>query len=101
MTVNWKPILNWDDEGWRVRAACRNTDPDLFFPAGTAGPAFVQIRAAQAVCRSCPVREPCLQFALETNQEAGIWGGKNEDERRKLRRVARAGHRPTMRSVTM
>jgi WhiB family redox-sensing transcriptional regulator len=39
------------------------------------------------VCDSCPVRAQCLQFALETNQEAGIWGGTSEEERRRLRRV--------------
>ncbi|MEA2702068.1 MAG: WhiB family transcriptional regulator, redox-sensing transcriptional regulator [Actinomycetota bacterium] len=99
MAVMWSPIFEWDREGWRDDAACRHTDPELFFPAGTKGAAMEQIEAAKAVCRTCPAIDQCLQFALETNQEAGIWGGKDEDERRRLRRVWRTGRRPPMRSV--
>ena len=45
---------------WRHRAACRDEDPELFFPIGNTGPALVQIEEAKAVCRRCPVIEPCL-----------------------------------------
>lgn len=96
MTAMWSPVFEWDTEGWRDRAACRHTDADLFFPAGTTGPATEQIQAAKAVCRSCPVQSACLQFAFETNQDSGVWGGQDEDERRKLRKTWRAGRqRPT------
>ena len=91
MAVTWNPIFDWDYEGWRGQAACRQTDADLFFPAGTTGLALDQIEAAKAVCRSCQVQDQCLQFALESNQEAGIWGGRDEVERRRLRRSWRAG----------
>ena len=74
------------DRNWRADAACRDTDPDLFFPVGTTGPAVEQIEAAKAVCATCPAREPCLEFALITNQDSGVWGGTSEEERRKLRR---------------
>jgi WhiB family redox-sensing transcriptional regulator len=96
--VTWSPVFDWDNEGWRVDAACRSTDAELFFPVGTTGNAVDQISAAKAVCRSCPVQGACLSFALETNQESGIWGGKDEDERRRLRKVWRAGRRPPRRS---
>jgi WhiB family redox-sensing transcriptional regulator len=72
---------------WRDGAACRDTDPDLFFPVGTTGPAVDQISAAKQVCDTCPAKEPCLEFALMTNQDSGVWGGTSEDERRKLRRI--------------
>ena len=85
MAVTSNPILNRDNQAWRDQAACRRTEADLFFPAGSAGAAARQIHAAKAVCRTCPVQGPCLQFALSTNQDAGIWGGKDEDERRGLR----------------
>jgi len=49
--------------------------------------AVEQIEAAKDVCDQCPVKAPCLQFALETNQDSGIWGGTSEDERRRLRRA--------------
>jgi WhiB family transcriptional regulator, redox-sensing transcriptional regulator len=76
---------------WRHIAACRDEDPELFFPIGNTGPALLQIEEAKSVCRRCPVREECLQFALESGQDAGVWGGLSEDERRALkRRNARA-----------
>ena len=75
---------------WRTLAACRNTDPALFFPIGTTGPAVEQIRSAKAVCDRCPAREPCLDFAMRTRQDSGVWGGMTEDERHRLRRLSRA-----------
>lgn len=76
---------------WRHLAACRDEDPELFFPIGTTGPAALQVEEAKAVCRRCDVRVECLQWALETGQDAGVWGGTSEDERRALkRRGARA-----------
>jgi WhiB family redox-sensing transcriptional regulator len=71
---------------WRDDGACRQEDPELFFPIGTTGAAAVQIEKAQAVCRRCPVTQTCLSWALETGQDAGVWGGSTEEERRSLRR---------------
>jgi WhiB family redox-sensing transcriptional regulator len=79
---------------WRFEAACLDEDPDLFFPVGNTGPAILQIEDAKAVCRRCDVVETCLRWALDTGQEAGVWGGLSEDERRALkRRGARAAAR--------
>ncbi|MER6315429.1 WhiB family transcriptional regulator [Streptomyces sp. NPDC001581] len=76
---------------WRHEAACRWEDPDLFFPVGSSGPALVQIEEAKAVCSRCPVRENCLQWALEGGQDFGVCGGMSEEERRVAkRRAARA-----------
>jgi WhiB family transcriptional regulator, redox-sensing transcriptional regulator len=72
---------------WRDQSLCRDTDPELFFPVGTTGQALVQIDMAKRVCGECPVSEDCLEFALATNQDSGIWGGTSEEERRKLRRA--------------
>ncbi len=71
---------------WRHRAICRDEDPELFFPVGTSGPALVQIAEAKAVCRRCPVATSCLDWALDSGQDAGVWGGMSEDERRLLKR---------------
>jgi WhiB family redox-sensing transcriptional regulator len=71
---------------WRHRALCRDEDPELFFPIGNSGPALLQIEEAKTVCRRCPVEEMCLQWALESGQDAGVWGGMSEDERRALKR---------------
>lgn len=75
---------------WPSYAACLGADPDLFFPIGETGPALLQIAAAKEVCGRCPVRQQCLQWALDTDQNAGVWGGLGETERRALkRRLAR------------
>jgi WhiB family redox-sensing transcriptional regulator len=71
---------------WRHRALCRDEDPELFFPIGTAGPAVVQIDQAKAVCQRCPVVQSCLDWALSSGQDSGVWGGLSEDERRALKR---------------
>ncbi|MFY9928870.1 MAG: WhiB family transcriptional regulator [Streptosporangiaceae bacterium] len=68
------------------RCSGRQADPELFFPIGSAGIAAAQILRAKAICAGCPVRRPCLTYALATSQEFGIWGGRDEDERRLLRR---------------
>ncbi|MEW2178777.1 WhiB family transcriptional regulator [Streptomyces sp. NPDC005406] len=76
-------------ENWRMLAACRDADPDLFFPIGSTGPALVQTEEAKTVCQGCPVRQECLRWALENGQDAGVWGGLDETERRALKRRSR------------
>jgi WhiB family redox-sensing transcriptional regulator len=71
---------------WRHIAACIDEDPELFFPIGNTGPALDQIEEARQVCQRCPVLDPCLQWALDSGQDAGVWGGLSEDERRALKR---------------
>lgn len=97
--ASWNRSFALSIDQWRDQASCRATDPDLFFPVGTKGDAPDQIQAAKTVCASCPVRVACLQFALETNQEAGIWGGTSEDERRELRNQWPAARRRVVRVV--
>ena len=86
VALTWIRTHDWDAEDWRDRASCRDTSPELFFPIGTTGLALDQIDAAKQVCEECPVAGQCLEFALATNQEAGVWGGTTEDERRRLRK---------------
>ncbi|MDE1642854.1 WhiB family transcriptional regulator [Actinotignum sanguinis] len=76
---------------WRSHAACLTEDPELFFPIGSSASALAQTDRAKRVCQECTVREDCLSYALEHNQDSGVWGGTSEDERRRLRRrTARA-----------
>lgn len=77
---------------WRDRAACLDTDPELFFPVGVTGRALEQTHEAKQVCAGCPVRAQCLGWALDTGQDVGVWGGLSEDERRAQRRASRARH---------
>lgn len=93
MALSWNRTVEWDSEDWRTAAACRDTDPDLFFPVGTTGQAIDQIDAAKAVCGLCASQPACLEFALATNQESGVWGATSEEERRKLRKAWLAARR--------
>jgi WhiB family transcriptional regulator, redox-sensing transcriptional regulator len=68
------------------RGACRQADPELFFPIATVkGPAARQVKAAKAVCTTCAVCAMCLSYSLETMPD-GIWGGTTMEERRAARR---------------
>jgi WhiB family redox-sensing transcriptional regulator len=74
---------------WREEAACRDPDPELFFPIGTAGPALRQIREARRICCSCPAQAPCLAWALDHEVTDGVWGGTTAGQRRAIRSLAR------------
>jgi WhiB family transcriptional regulator, redox-sensing transcriptional regulator len=64
---------------WRSRAACRGSDLSLFFPdrGESAGP-------ARRICAGCPVRQPCLDYAISYGEVHGIWGGLTTRDRRAL-----------------
>lgn len=83
------------DRDWTGLAACRSTDPELFFPVATVGPAFdQQVAAAKTVCARCAVRANCLDWALNVGEAYGVWGGTTPEERRSLRRRARRARGP-------
>jgi WhiB family redox-sensing transcriptional regulator len=84
---------------WRNHAACRSQDPELFFPIGTTDRALAQLKRAKAVCNSCPVQAPCLDWALRSEpigQESGVCAGLSEGERRALKRRAARAPQPSL-----
>jgi WhiB family redox-sensing transcriptional regulator len=74
---------------WRDHAACRDADPDLFFPVGTIGPALRQIEEAKLTCQACPAQARCLASAPDHGIADGVWGGATADERHAIRRLPR------------
>src|ERR1700753_334174 len=74
---------------WMVRGACREADPELFFPIAQAGSAVAEIASAKAVCGRCEVRRPCLAYALRTMPD-GIWGKTTREERIAIRAAVRS-----------
>jgi len=74
---------------WLPEARCIGEDPDLFFPIGTTDDALAQVAEAKTVCHGCSVRADCLEWSLSTFQDAGVWGGLDEEERRVIRRARR------------
>jgi WhiB family transcriptional regulator, redox-sensing transcriptional regulator len=101
VALMWNRSVEWDAEDWRKLAACRHTEPDLFFPVGTTGPALRQVDEAKRICRACPARTPCLAWALGNAIPAGIWGGTTEAERRAIRstRTGRVATQPRQRQL--
>ena len=73
-----------DPMAWRHQAACRGIDPAVFFPDDEEPG-----DAAKAVCVRCPVRQPCLDWALSTREKEGVWGGCDERDRRRILRQSR------------
>ena len=75
--------------GWREDAACRDADPDLFFPVGTTGNAQRQIDEAKRLCRRCPRTKPVPGLGAGNGVTDGVGGGATEDERRAMRSLSR------------
>ena len=75
------------DELWQLKAACRGPQSAIFFP-----PSHFERKdekeereaQAKSICATCPVRRPCLDYALRIREPHGIWGGLNELERKQL-----------------
>jgi len=87
-----------NDKEWRDKAACLDQDPDLFFPIGSSDQAYEQMTVAKRICLCCEALAPCLEWALESGQEAGVCGGLTETERlslkrRNARKVRKTAHR--------
>ncbi len=77
------------DAAWRARAACRDivsADYDPFFAGTDHG-----TRQAVAICATCPVTGDCLAYAVRTGQPYGVWGGKSQQEVRRLIALDRQG----------
>ena len=69
---------------WRLRAACRGVEPDIFYPVTDE-----EADDAKAICAGCSVRERCLEWALTNREADGVWGGATERERRRIVRQRR------------
>lgn len=75
------------EELWQVRASCRGPQSAIFFPPShfeRKEDKEARERRAKGICQSCPVRKPCLDYALGIKEPHGIWGGLNETERKLL-----------------
>lgn len=71
---------------WREQAACREADPEAFFPDDRKGPSKGDVAEAKAICADCDVMRQCRRWALEQRIDHGIWGGLTRDERRAIHR---------------
>lgn len=69
---------------WTAEGRCRGMDPQVFFPSDGLG-----VQAATAICQDCPVREPCLEYALVNRIQHGVFGGESERSRERILRQRR------------
>lgn len=72
------------DTDWMSEGRCRDMDPAVFFPSDGIG-----VQGAQRICSECPVKTPCLEYALANRVDHGVWGGTSERERRRILRRRR------------
>lgn len=75
------------NDQWQIKAACRGPQATVFFPPAQVERRDERVareRAAKAICKTCPVRQPCLEESLRIREPHGIWGGLSELERKQL-----------------
>ena len=75
------------DDAWQVKAACRGPQATVFFPPSTferKDEKLERERRAKAICATCAVRQPCLDYAMRIREPHGIWGGLSESERKRI-----------------
>ena len=75
------------DFSWHGQAACRGEDLNLFYGPEKERQPERDIRQAKAkkICADCPVKATCLQDAFVRNDQHGVRGGLDEDERKAAR----------------
>jgi WhiB family redox-sensing transcriptional regulator len=67
---------------WMDNAACKDEDPEKFFPSGTGVKGQRQAAAAERICRGCPVRVECQAQKRSTGSTSGVWGGRGAVRRK-------------------
>lgn len=69
---------------WMAEGNCADRHPSLFFPSDGVG-----VEVAKRVCIDCPVKTRCLEYALQSRIDHGVWGGTSERERRRILKARR------------
>jgi WhiB family redox-sensing transcriptional regulator len=78
------------DADWMAHGKCRDLEPTVFFPSDGIG-----VQVACRICAECPVKAPCLEYALTNRVDHGVWGGTSERERRRILRAHRLARLPS------
>lgn len=72
--------LVWQLDGTQP---CANDDPDLWIENWTGRP--IPSQTAQKMCEGCPFLAACRDYAVEAEEELGIWGGTTAEDRERIR----------------
>jgi WhiB family redox-sensing transcriptional regulator len=73
------------DNEWMAAGNCRIEPPATFFPSDGVG-----VEIAKRICVECPVKQACLEYALENRIDHGVWGGTSERQRRRILKKRRS-----------
>lgn len=76
---------------WMKKAKCRSLDAEIFFPSDGAG-----VEVAKKICKDCPVKIACLEYALANRINHGVWGGTSERERRRILKARKLDSEPSL-----
>jgi len=80
------PRTEVDSSGWQVHARCRDYDPRTFFEAEEGSDSLNEPSgAAKRICDGCVVRDDCLNYALDADEQFGVWGGLTVRERKQFK----------------
>lgn len=71
--------VSTEHHDWRDLSTCSTVDPETFFPTGPTKK--VHLERAKRICSFCPVQQQCRDWAEETGEAFGVWGGLDEEER--------------------
>jgi WhiB family redox-sensing transcriptional regulator len=75
-----------EEREWMEQSSCKGMSPSIFHPEEEDPEYERRVFDAKAICHSCAVESECLVWALTRGEKLGVWGGKSEQERRRLRR---------------
>ena len=79
---------------WMALGNCNNHPPSVFFPSDGVG-----VEAAKKICASCPVKDTCLDHALDMRIDHGVWGGASERQRRRILKSRRVAARAAQEAI--
>jgi WhiB family transcriptional regulator, redox-sensing transcriptional regulator len=81
-----REVSEVSESEWMVEGNCRHepSSTATFFPSDGVG-----VEVARRICATCPVQQPCLEYALRNHIVHGVWGGASERERRRIARRRR------------
>jgi len=78
-------VLDVNRPDWMTKAACIGEPRELFFP-GPGQDGIRKTKKAKQICRTCPVVNECIMYAMSFSPRSliGIWGGTTERERTRI-----------------
>lgn len=72
---------------WQEHALCAQKDPEVWFPERGGG-WLGSMNQAKRTCAKCPVRQPCLEYAIDLQPDYGIWAGYSARHLKEMKREA-------------